>query len=114
MTAKQRFMEQAAVRQKKHPKTVPKVISFSLAMAFLGLSVIFIGIAHSPGSGYTKDIINTIASILSLLTLQGAVVCSALGVTSTRYTLHCISCASLSVSLILDIGFIVYYSVWVI
>lgn len=67
-----------------------------------------------PGSGFTNDIVKTIMSILSIITLQGAVVCSALGVTSTRYTLHCISCASLSVSLVLDIAFIVYYSVWVI
>ncbi len=115
MTAKQRFMEQAAERQRKHPKTAPKIVSFSLAMVFFGLSLIFIGVAHAPqgGESYTMSWIESIMMIACIITLQGAVVCSALGVTSTRYVLHCISCTTLTLSLLLDIGLAVYYFVWV-
>ena len=84
-------------------------------MVFFGLSIIFIGVAHAPGSGgVTASWVKTVTMIAAIITLQGSVVCSALGVTSTRYTLHIVSCVSLTLSLIADIALAVYYFVFVI
>ena len=113
--AKELFLKQAEIKKAKHPKTAPKVISFSLAMAFFGLSIILIGVAHGLGeTGITVSWMKMMLMILAVIILQGAVVCSSLGVTSCRYTLHWISSVSLAVSLAADIALIVYYTVWVI
>ena len=109
------FFKQAEIKKAKHPKTAPKIISFSLAMAFFGLSIIVIGIAHGLDySGITVSWMKMMMMILAIITLQGAVVCSSLGVASCRYTIHWISSVSLAVSLAIDIGLIVYYTVWVV
>ena len=117
MNAKQRYLEQMAERKLKNKFfTTRKLISFSLAMAFLGVSIVLIGIIHgiSSTAHYTAGIGTIILAVIGTITLQGAVVCSALGVLSTKYTLHCISCTSLAVSLALDIALIVYYALIVV
>lgn len=114
MTAKQAFLEKAAKKQQKNPKTAPKIISFSLAMTFLALSIVFMGIIgglREGGSNIAKDVMLTICAIFSMLCVQGAVVCSALGVTSSKYAIHCISCASLSVSIAFEILHAIYFIV---
>ena len=114
--AKEIFLQQAEIKREKHPKTAPKIISFGLAMAFFGLSLIFLGIGHAPiyGENITQSWVKTMFMIWAIIALQGSVVCSSLGVSSCRYTLHCISGATLAVSLGIDIALIVYYAVWVI
>lgn len=107
-------MQQAEIKRKKHPMTSVKLISFSLAMSFLGLSIILIGICHAPIEGWAGSVARLGLAIVGLITLQGAVICSAIGVTSSRYVLHCISGASLAVSLALDVSLAIYYSVFVI
>ena len=115
MTAKQRFLAQAVEKEKKHPKTAPKIVSFSLAMVFFGLSIIFIGIAHGSNNGtVTSSWVKTIMMIAAIITVQGSVVCSALGVTSSKYVLHVISSVSLALSLLIDVSLGIYYFVWVI
>ena len=109
--AQELFLQQAEAKKAKHPKTAPKIISFGLAMAFFGVSLVFIGIGHAPVS---KGWVETMFMIWAIIALQGAVVCSSLGVTSCRYLLHCISSVTLALSLAIDVGFIIYYSVWVI
>ena len=59
MNAKQRYLEQMAERKLKHKFfTTRKLISFSLAMAFLGVSIVLIGIVHgiSSTANYTAGI----------------------------------------------------------
>lgn len=116
--AKELFYEQAAKKEEKHPKTAPKIISFSLAMVFLGLTIILLGVGHgityAAGGGITSNWAKTILILFSVVTLQVAVVFSSLGVTSSKYTIHCISSASLAVSLAIDVGLVLYYTIWVI
>lgn len=114
MTAKERFMQQAEIKRQKHPVASVKLVSFSLAMAFLGLSIILIGVCHAPIEGWAGSVARLALAIVTLITLQGAVICSAIGVTSSRYVLHCISGASLAVSLALNISLAIYYMVFVV
>ena len=107
--AKELFYEQAAKKEEKHPKTAPKIISFSLAMGFLGLTILLLGVGHAPIYGnITASIARSILLIFAIVTLQGAVVCSSIGVTSSKYTIYCICSASLAVSLALDVAWVAY------
>ena len=115
MTPKELFLKQVEERKAKHPHTVgPKLIFFVLAMCFFGLSIILIGICHSPIEGWAGSVARLILTLFMIIILQCSVAFSAIGVTSSRYVLHGISCASLALSLGLDIGLIVYYTVFVV
>lgn len=115
MTPKELFLKQVEERKAKHPHTVgSKLIFFILAMCFFGVTLILIGICHSPIDGWAGSIARFVLTLFMIMTLQCSVVFSAIGVTSSKYVLHGISCASLTLSLALDIGLIVYYSVFVI
>lgn len=113
--AKERFFEEAAKKEEKHPKTAPKIISFSLAMAFLGVTILLLGVAHAPlDESYTKSLAKSLLTLFAIISLQGTVVCSSLGVTSSKYTIHCICSASLALSLAMDVALILYYTIWVV
>ena len=115
--AKELFYEQAAKKEEKHPKTAPKIISFGLAMGFLGITLILLGAGHGITyieGGITANVAKTVLVLFSVVTLQVAVVFSSLGVTSSKYTIHCICGASLAVSLAIDVGLVLYYTIWVI
>lgn len=117
--AKEIFLEQAAIKEAKHPKTAPKIICFSLAMAFFGLSIVLLGVAHAPiygaiGSNITNGWVALVLTVLAIFTIQLSVAFSSVGVTSSKYLFHCISSVTLSLSLLMDLGLALYYFIWVI
>ena len=117
--AKEIFLEQAAIKEAKHPKTAPKIICFSLAMAFFVLSLFLLGAVHAPiygavGSNITRSWVRLVLMILALIAIQASVGLSAVGVTSSKYLFHCISSVTLSLSVAMDVGLALYYFIWVI
>lgn len=113
--AKELFLENAERKEQRHPHTANKVIFFILGMAFFGLSVLLLGVAHAPiYNNLTASWVKSMMILFAVVTLQAAVAFCAVGVTSSRYTLYCISSATLSVSLAMDVALAVYYLVWVV
>ena len=115
--AKIAFLAQAQIKEAKHPKTAPKLICFSLAAVFFGLSIILLGIANANiygGVNITQSWGKLVLTVMALLTIQLSIVFSSLGVTSSKYVFYCVSSVILSLSIALDVALALYYFIWVI
>lgn len=113
MNAKQRWYEQTAEKRQKHPIFSKRLISFGLGMAFLGIAIVLIGIIHamSSSSTWTAGLGGLILSLFMIVSLQGAVVCTAFSINSSDYNIHCISATGLAIALGLDVALAIYYAI---
>ena len=82
--AKEIFLERAAIKEQRFPRTAHTVIFFILAMAFFGLSILILAVAHAPiYNNLTAYWVKSLLILFAIITLQASVAFSAVGVTST-------------------------------